>query len=473
MFTDLNMWDAAAAIAQGVPSKSAEVLRKKANIQRELNDIQSAADTFIEIEDYLSAISILGQNAMYDKLMSIVRILTKAHYNEMNACVEWFKKAGKKEFVMETLSKLGDISQLLQHLIQLNQWDEAFILIETHPQFASKLYLPYADWLASQFKFSEAQSFYHKAGDWEAAIRVLKELSSASVAEKRFDDASKNYWALSSEISIKCSKEKTKESLDIYKFQQWSQIYYAYHHVYSYIEEPFSSQLSSNLFFMARYVYHYCLKNTIPPGISVCHVLFALGKLGKILGGYKVSRFSFEKLLNLSYPSEWEHVIETSLLVLFGKSKTDSEEVCRQCFACGSDNPPLNSIDGDECTICHEPFVHSFYSLDDMPLVRFTFTKTLDEKVALSLINSEPLIGSKSLDTIVSSFQSKRLAGSPIELDESALSALDPHQVFFANNQGGILCINPSLKIATCSNCRQFFLDEEWNFCVSCPFCNS
>lgn len=476
MFTDLNMWDAATSIAQANPSKSAEVLRKKAQLLIERNDLQKAADTFIEIEDYLSAIAILGQNAWYDKLISLARNLTKVHYNEMNTCVEWFKKAGKVEFVIETLRKMGDIAQLIQFHIQLNQWDEAFILIETHPQLAAQLYLPYADWLASQSRYAEAQDFYHKAGEWDAAIRVLKELSSAAVAEKRFDDASKNFWALSSEITIKCTKETKKSgshSLDIYKYHQWSQIYYAYHFVYSYTEEPFSSQLSLTLFFMARYVYHSCIKNTNPPGISMCHVLFALGRLGKILGGYKASRFCFEKLLNFSYPNEWEHIIESCLLTLQGKPKIDAEELCRQCYACGSDNPPLNAISGDECTICHESFIHSFYSLEDLPLVRFTFPKNLDIKAALSLIKSEPPTGSKSLETIVSSLQSKKLSGSPLELEESALSSVDPHHIFFPSEQGGTLCTDPTLKIATCSKCQQFFLEEEWQFCASCPFCKS
>jgi intraflagellar transport protein 122 len=476
MFTDMNMWDAATSFAQANPSKSIEILRKKAQLQMDKNELEAAANTYIEIEDYLSAIKILGENSWYDKLIALSRNLTKAHYNEIKSCVEWFQKAGKPEYVIETLRKMGDIPQLIQYHIQLKQWDDAFTLIEMHPEFGVKLYLPYADWLAAQSRYNEAQEFYHKAGEWDAAIRVLKELSSASVVEKRFDDASKYFWALASEISIKCSKEAKKTAsyhLDISKYHQWSQLYYAYHFVYSYVEEPFSSQLSSTLFFMARYIYHYCLKNASPPGISVCHLLFALGRLGKILGGYKVAQFCFEKLLNLSYPIEWEHIVETSMLTLLGKPKTDSNEVCRRCFACGSPNPPLNPVSGDECTICHESFIHSFYSLDDLPLVRFTFAKNLDANVALSLLKAEPPVGSKSLDTLVSSIQSKKLSGAPLELDEATLASLDPHQIFFASDQGGILCTDSLLKVATCSKCKQFFMDEEWQFCSSCPFCKS
>ena len=476
MFTDLNMWDAATCIAQAIPSKSAEVLRKKAQLQRDRNDLEAAANTYIEIEDYLSAIKILGENAWFDKLIALSRNLTKAHYNEMKSCVEWFQKAGKPEFVIETLRKMGDISQLIQYHIQLKQWDDAFTLIETHPELGAKLYLPYADWLAAQSRYAEAQDFYHRAGEWDAAIRVLKELSSASVAEKCFDDSSKYFWTLASEISVKYTKEAKKtesNNSDISKYRSWSQIYYAYYFVYSYIEEPFSPQLSSTLFFMARYIYHYCLLNCIPPGISVCHVLFALGKLGKILGGYKVAQFCFEKLLNLSYPIEWEHIIETSMLALEGKPKTDNEDVCRTCYSCGSPNPPLNPVSGDECTICHETFIHSFYSLEDLPLVKFTYSKSLDANFALSLLKAEPQAGSKSLDTLVSSIQSKKLSGHALEFDEATLSSLDPHLVFFANNQGGILCTDSLLKIATCLKCEQFFLDEEMQFCSSCPFCKS
>ena len=476
MFTDLNMWDAATAIAQSNTSQSADILRKKAQLLMERNDLQAAADTYIAIEDYISAVTILGQNEWYDKLISLVRNFSKAQYKELDQCVEWFIKGGKSNLAIETLSRMGDVSKLLQYYVQLKDWDEAFILTETHPQFAAQLYLPYADWLASKDRYSEARGFYHKAGEWDAAIRILKELSSAAIAEKRFADASSNFWDLASEISMKCCKESIKSSNlvnDLRKYQQWSKLYYAYHSVYSYIEEPFSSQLSLTLFFMARYVYHYCSKNPIPPGISLCHLLFSLGKLGKILGGYNVSKLCLEKLLKLSYPSEWEHVIETSLLTLNGQPKTDSEELCRHCTACGSENPALNLIFGDQCSICQEPFIHSFYSFDDLPLVYFTYPKSMDSQIALSRLKAEPLKGSKSLDIIVSTIQSKKLSGSLIEFDESILSALDPHQVFLANDKGAILCIIPSLKIVNCAKCRQFFLDEEWQFCVSCPFCKT
>lgn len=41
--------------------------------------------------------------------------------------------------------------------VEAHNWDQAFILVEKNPNFAPLVYLPYAEWLAENDKFVEAQ----------------------------------------------------------------------------------------------------------------------------------------------------------------------------------------------------------------------------------------------------------------------------------------------------------------------------
>lgn len=41
--------------------------------------------------------------------------------------------------------------------VEAHNWDQAFILVEKNPTYAPLVYLPYAEWLAENDKFVEAQ----------------------------------------------------------------------------------------------------------------------------------------------------------------------------------------------------------------------------------------------------------------------------------------------------------------------------
>lgn len=42
--------------------------------------------------------------------------------------------------------------------VEAHNWDQAFILVEKNPDYAPLVYLPYAEWLAENDKFVEAQN---------------------------------------------------------------------------------------------------------------------------------------------------------------------------------------------------------------------------------------------------------------------------------------------------------------------------
>ena len=52
-------------------------------------------------------------------------------------------------------------------------WDDALQIIEQHPAYAPQVYLPYAQWLAEQDRFVEAQAAYTKAGQGEQGSEAI------------------------------------------------------------------------------------------------------------------------------------------------------------------------------------------------------------------------------------------------------------------------------------------------------------
>ena len=182
------MWDYATQLAQESQIKTSEIMHKKAMIQRDKNDLVSAASTFIDIGEFMQAIEILGSHGSFDKLMDLVRRLNKSDTRELQECARYFKTAGLTPNLIETLLKLGDISSLMKVYVESNQWEEAFGLLETHPQFSSEVYLPYADWLSAHDRFMEAQVYYRKAGQMDAATQVLLKLTLNAVTEQRYED---------------------------------------------------------------------------------------------------------------------------------------------------------------------------------------------------------------------------------------------------------------------------------------------
>lgn len=66
---------------------------------------------------------------------------------------------GDTESAAEMYAKMGkDIGPDMVSLhVEAHNWDQAFTLAKKNPVFAPFVYLPYAEWLAENDKFVEAQ----------------------------------------------------------------------------------------------------------------------------------------------------------------------------------------------------------------------------------------------------------------------------------------------------------------------------
>lgn len=91
--------------------------------------------------------------------MELGRHIDKAEEVILSRIGDELRKLCDTESAIEIYAKLGkDMGTDIVALhVEAHNWDQAFILVEKNPTFAPLVYLPYAEWLAENDKFVEAQ----------------------------------------------------------------------------------------------------------------------------------------------------------------------------------------------------------------------------------------------------------------------------------------------------------------------------
>ncbi|KAI9332491.1 WD40-repeat-containing domain protein [Obelidium mucronatum] len=507
MYTELNMWEYATQIAAETNMDPVEILKRKAQTQQDRNDLIAAASTYIEVGDYLQAINIIGPSGAVDKLIEITRKLKKSDSKALSRCLYYFRKYNHHPYAAECLIKMGDITHLLSLHIELMQWEEAFRIAETYPEYSQQIYLPYATWLAMNDRYMEAQVNYRKAGRVDEAIKVLERLGRNSVTEWRFNDASYYYHLLSMENlqtipnNVPYSKLSEAEQQSLHAFErhrETSQVYFAFYSIRKFIDEPFTSHLSESLLSMAAFLLNQTMKQSCPPGVSKAYILYALTKISRSIGAFKLARYGYERLQNFKIPSEWENLSDLSSLTIRGKPAYDRDDLLPVCYVCSTANPMLNAK-GDHCIECKERFVRSMYSFQILPLAEFVLADGISDIEAASLISKEPTTkpdnldlekrGKKNRSKMTPEHELNRQidgldrSGSVLRLDKSDLAELRSRDVFIQD--WGKLCLekryykvsHADASIVMCPCCQHFFMDDEWNYQYlqegACHFCRS
>ncbi|KAI8823543.1 WD40-repeat-containing domain protein [Fimicolochytrium jonesii] len=528
MYTELNMWDQATAFAHDTHTNMESILHRKAQTQHDRNDLLAAAETYAQVGDFMKAIDILGPNGRLDKLMDVARKLDQGDTKGLSRCVYYFRKNNHHAYAAETLVKMGDIAHLLKLHIELQHWDEAFKLAETHPELLDQIYLPYANYLATNGDFLEAQENFRKAGKVEEALKVLGELTENAVVEHRFDDAAYYYWTMSSEqldiiprtTPLDELSYTEKSALKAFrKFYASAEVYYAYYYISRYIDEPFTSHLPETLFNMARFILHYLNHNETPKGVSKVYTLYALARLSQALGAFKVARYAFDKLQTMVIPPQWQEIIDVGTLTIRAHPNLDKENLQPICYHCSTLNPLVNPK-GNVCTACGEPFVVSFYSFVTLPVVQFAIEQGVGHDEAMRLVLTDPVSFDPKQDTTGSKDDTGKPKGglvgthsvrpssalnsnkddpfarqlaalttsgvtalnyTPLLVGRKALIAMDRQAVLVRHWDRACIptqyykTMITDVPIVCCTYCKQFFLEDEWAYQVlkggGCPFC--
>lgn len=402
MFTDLRMFDQAQEyVAMSMSQTGVDdgkdavfsqqaLLKKKADWASSTNEPRTAAEMYVTAGEFTEAIDIAGQHGWAEMLIDIARKLDKADLSNLCLCAEKLKNLKQYSYAAEVYIKMGDLLALAKLRVDANQWEEAFILAEKHQELRQAIYLPYAQDLAEKDRFLEAQEAFLKAGQQELATKTLKQLTENAVHESRFDDASYYYWILSKHSLdlIAGTNLNVNELLHRHSvYSRCADVYYAFHVIQRFIDEPFTSFMPEAIFNIARFLYHETLTES-PKGVSKVSILYTLAKQGKNFGAYKVARFAYDKLQRLHVPSRFREVVELGCLTVRSKPFHDAEELLPLCYRCSTTNPVLNNR-GNRCVNCCQPFVHSFVSFEILPLVEFFLEDGISDVEAVSLIELE------------------------------------------------------------------------------------
>ncbi|KAJ3336316.1 hypothetical protein HDU93_003092 [Gonapodya sp. JEL0774] len=324
LFADLNLWEKAVQIAEENSTDRGAILKRKAQSQANKNDLLAAALTYSEVGEYVTAIDLLGANGWLDQLMEVARKIPNSDTKALSRCILYFRKNSRADCIIETLLKMGDVEHLVTVYAELNRFEEAFRLTELYPELAPKVNLPYAHWLALNDRFVEAEENFRKAGRLDDALKVLQQLAKNSVNEERYSDASYYNWLLAQHYLHQIPAETELSNFDVnqraayrnfHRFLELANLFYVYHPVYRYVEDPFTDRSSESLLSMCRYALIYASRQSWPRGTSKAHVFWALAKLGRALGAFRLSRYALEKLQKLKVPPGWRDLIETMALL--------------------------------------------------------------------------------------------------------------------------------------------------------------
>ncbi|XP_056380930.1 intraflagellar transport protein 122 homolog isoform X1 [Hyla sarda] len=509
MYTDLRMFDYAKDfLGSGDPKETKTLITKQADWARNIREPKAAAEMYLSAGEHMKAIELSGDHGWIELLIDIARKLDKAEREPLSRCAYYFKKLQHHGYAAETYMKIGDLKALVQLHVETQHWEEAFALVEKYPEYKDEVYVPYAQWLAENDRFEEAQKAFHKAGRQDEAVRVLEQLTHNAVVESRFNDASYYFWMLSMQCLDIAQDNEEKQDAMLHKFhhfQHLAELYHAYHSIQRYTDEPFSSHLPETLFNISRFLLHSLTKESTL-GISKVNTLYTLAKQSNALGAYKLARHVYERLQGLRIPSKFQESIELGILTIRSKPFHDSEELVPMCYRCSTNNPFLNNL-GNVCINCRQQFVFSASSYEVLPLVEFYLEEGISDEEATSLIDLEAPRNNANKDRwkemSVANTQTLQLDEDEVIMDD------DPFTAKLSFEQGGSefvpVIVNrsvlrsmtrrdvmvkrwpkplkwqyyrsllPDVSITMCQSCFQMFHAEDYELLVlqhnCCPYC--
>ncbi|KAL7754398.1 hypothetical protein RI367_000379 [Sorochytrium milnesiophthora] len=535
MYSELNMWEYATRIAVETNTNVEDVLKRKAQMQQDKNDLRAAAETYLQVGDTPHAIELLGQVGDLDRLVEVARTLPNSDTKLLQQCAAVFRKHGHTEYTTEMLRKLDDKPALARLLVEQQAWKEAFTLCDSSPEICGPIvYLPYANWLVTQDRFVEAQAYYRRGGDADQSRKVAEQLIYNAIEEERFSDAGHLYWMCGQQCLQSISHKTPVTQLskqELRMLQQYEQcmelanLYYAYHPLHRYMEEPFTSHPLQHLFNMARFILSYAnggitQGRPLPDGISRVYVLYALAKTAQGLGAYATAASAFNQLQHTCYiPSEWAGIIDMATLLARGQLAKQQRLLQSQgaasddravdelssalllpiCFACSATNPLLSTT-GDRCVQCGERFVHSLYSFEYLPLVEFALengisdadvsrvlgTRAHEHQSGAAAMDHDPFLAMLATSTATTTNPQQPdvgLGSACVQVSQQLLAEMEASEVFIVRSTHACVptryfkLILNDVMLTVCTHCQRFFQSEEYEEAVvqssQCPFCRT
>ncbi|EQC37613.1 hypothetical protein SDRG_05207 [Saprolegnia diclina VS20] len=404
MFSDLRMWDEAKKFA--AQSKAIDVKQlvlDQAKWAEDVHDWRAASEMYLASGNLLKAVQIMGARGWHNDLVEVVQ-RQDADSQVLALCADYLYKAGKFKQCRDVYVKIGNFDALLKMHIDCHEWEEAVRLAQKHKDKVKNLadvYVPYAEWLTTQDRFEDALGAYTLAKRPEKCMALLDELIASAVVETRFKDASYYHWRICDEMlgSIKAASPDTLTADDqktlhsALSHEVDGKIYHAYSLIFAYTDEPFTTLQPETLFHASRFLLNVIGKEKPPPGISIARIAFTLAQHAQQLEAFKLARLMYERLQTMRVRPEWQQTIDLTSMVIQTKPYSDRDDLLPIDYRSSTTNPLLHPTNGgDVCVNSAHPFVRSFLSFDNLPLVEFAPTADLSDDEAVALIETLPSI---------------------------------------------------------------------------------
>jgi len=424
-------------VSKGEDSIAQGLILKQAASSEEDGDLRAAGEMYMTANQPRKAAEIFIKIGALDSLIEVIRQMPPTETQLLQLAVKCFRSNQHYAFAKETILKLGDVGQLISLHMESHRWEEAFQLSQQHPEYAPKIYLPWAEWLAFNDKFDEALDAYKKAKRPDLSLQMIETLTHNAVVERRYKDAAGYLWRLALEVmavagatdglgpqEVEARQRRAVETF--WELRRRADVYYAYSYVHAYIQEPFTTLLPESVFNCALYLWNILassrfsaqptsklihlgesgkgeapadkgpgssakgqLLREVPLGISRVYILYALAKQAQTLGAFKLARMAYDKLQVLRVLPAWQHQIDLSCLTIRSKAYSDQDDLLPVCNWCMTTNPLLRS-NLDSCVNCGHPFLRTFLGFECLPLVEFEPEPDIPMDEAMKLIAREP-----------------------------------------------------------------------------------
>ncbi|KAH8031379.1 hypothetical protein HPB51_016563 [Rhipicephalus microplus] len=336
MYTDLRMFELAQEyLGSDETLDTRQLMLKKAEWARSINDPKAAADFYLLAGEPLKAVEIAGKQGWTNILIDLSQRLDKREKEALTLCARLLVNQKQHMVAADVFQRIGDTESLVKLYVEADQWDEAFAAVGQNAELRAKISGDYANWLAEHDRFVDAQKAFYEAGRPDEALKVLERLTQYAVDECRFRDAGYYYWLLSRQILESASRESDAASQEALisrsaKLQDLADVYYIYHNIHRYIEEPFTAYLPEALFNMSRYLFHQLIHQSIR-GVSLVGVLYALSKQSRNLGAHRLARHCYERLQNLHVPLRFRDTLDLAALTVRSKPFSDAQSRLARC----------------------------------------------------------------------------------------------------------------------------------------------
>ncbi|KAH7826426.1 putative intraflagellar transport protein 122 [Monocercomonoides exilis] len=249
LFRDLRNFEAALNYQKQTSAPNGkmmkELIQSQARWCEEIGQMLQASMVYAIAGMSMKAVTILGERGLVDDLAELMR-QRKLDHQALAKCGEYFVRFKAHSYARETFLKMGDTAALIELHVRLGEWESAISIAEQTPGLMSRVYLPYAAWLAEHGQFNDAQRAFHKAGRPDQAILLLREMQNDAVAKSQFRIAARYLWMISREFVSIADDPSAGEKAEF--AQLLAELYYAYALIHESTYSPVTTHSSDVLF---------------------------------------------------------------------------------------------------------------------------------------------------------------------------------------------------------------------------------